>query len=179
MITLEEVRQRCRLEEEEGHWIWTGACNQLGRLPVIYAPDLSAGGVLKTQTGMRAVWQMHTGKPIPAGHRVARTCKHSLCLNPACMVCASSKVHGARTTASGHLQGRINRIVANRAINRKASKLTPALLREIQASSESSIAMGVRLGISPYVVRRARTGRIISFAPVGGVFSGLAARSSS
>lgn len=173
MKTLDEIRGRCRITED-GHWLWAGSLRPDGRAN-IYAPDCTNGG-MSTQPGPRAVWHCKTGKAIPKGWRAFGTCDERACCNPEHVACASEKTLGRWVAKKGILKGQTKRILANRAIGRARSKLTPELIAEIQASSETGVALADRLGLGTTLVSKARRGKAIAFAGAGaGMFSGLIA----
>jgi hypothetical protein len=172
MRTLEEIRERCVITED-GHWLWRGSLRVDGRAN-IYAPDYTKGG-MSVQSGPRAVWHCHTGQPIPAGFRAYGTCDERACCNPKCIACTSEADFGKWLVKKGKYKGKVRRILANRAILRARSKLTPALIDEIRVSPEAGIVVAQRLGLSPSVVSKVRRGTHKSFQPAG-MFSGLGAR---
>ena len=63
----------------------------------------------------------------------------------------------------------------NRAIGRARSKLTADLIREIQISPETGVALAARLGMGTTLVSKARRGEARSFQSAG-IFSGLGSR---
>lgn len=169
MKTLEDIRGRCRIDAD-GHWIWTGAVRPNGR-PTIHAPDYTKGGMC-AQCGPRAVWHCLTGRAIPPGHWVYGLCEEKLCLCPKCITCCTPDEFGHRLAESGAWKGKTNRILANRAIGRRRSRVTAELIAEIQASAETGLAIARRLNLSQTLVSKARTGQCTSHAG-GGLFAGL------
>jgi uncharacterized membrane protein (DUF4010 family) len=67
----------------------------------------------------------------------------------------------------------MTRIVANRKIGKKRSVLTNELIAEIRSSPETGSQLVARLGIGRSTISKVRTGQATSFAPVGGIFTGL------
>lgn len=173
-MNIEQIKDRCRIDEFTGCWLWTGA--KSSGWPRIWAPDYTLhSGELRTQTGRRAVWHVKTGKPIPSGWRVFGTCQARNCVNPAHMICEPTAQQGQKVAASGKLKGNIRRITANRATGRKRSSLSPALIAEILESPETGLQLERRLGVSRTTVSRVRTRKALAFDAVGGLFSGLLA----
>lgn len=171
MKTLAEIRARC-VVTEDGHWLWRGALRPSGRAN-IYAPDYTLGG-MKPQVGMRAVWHIQSGKPVPKGWRVFGTCDEMACVAPDHIVCRSDIANGAMQRRTGALRGKTRRILASRATGRARSKLTPELITEIQSSPETGEQLAQRLRLSASTVSKARRGEARSFQGAG-IFSGLLA----
>jgi hypothetical protein len=170
-MTLDDIKDRCFIDDD-GCWIWRGG--KSGGVPKVYAPNFSKPGApMESQVGRRAVWQIVNNKPIPPCHRVYKTCEKARCLNPAHMRCGSNAQVGAFIAKSGVLKGSAKRIAANRLIGRKRSTLTPALIAEIQQSSETGLQLAQRLNLGREIVSRARRGEIKAFAPIASPFSGL------
>jgi hypothetical protein len=172
-LALAELRGRCRVDDE-GHWLWVGA-NSDG-YPRIWAPDhTNHRGAMKSQHGRRAVWHLRTGKAIPNGWRVFSTCGVRACINPAHLVCEPTAKHGEKVAASGQFKGVVARIVANRAIGRKRSQLTPELIEVIRSSDATGEALAAELKLHRNIVSKVRNRKALSFDAVGGVFTGLLA----
>lgn len=172
-MTLEDLRQRCRMED--GHWIWIGAMSE-GR-PKIWAPDHTSGdGQMRSQPGRRAVWHVKHGKALPDGWRVFGTCERGDCIAPHHLEAKEPAEKGAEVAASGKLKGRIVRIAANRAIGRRRSVLNQELIGEILSSNESGEALAARLKIGRTTISKVRMGKSRAFEPVGGLFTGLMGR---
>lgn len=172
MKTLEDIRQRCVIQD--GHWLWRGSLRPDGR-PNIWAPDYTKGG-MQTQCGPRAVWHCSTERPIPPNWRAYGTCDERTCCNPAHVRCTSEPDYGRWLAEQGVYKGKTSRILANRAISRARSKLTPALIAEIQASPETGVALAARLNMGTSTISKARRGESLAFAGAGaGMFTGLVA----
>lgn len=170
-MKLEDLKGRCRIEG--GCWIWAGSVTKQG-IPRVWAPDFTLhGGEKRAQTGRRAMWHVKTKKPIPEGWRVFGTCGEAACINPAHAICEPVADRGKRVAEAGDLKGSVRRIMANRAIGRLRSGMTPDLVNEINRSPESGQALARRLSISPQVVSKVRTGKLLCLQPVGGLFTGL------
>lgn len=171
MRTLEEIKGRCVITED-GHWLWRGALRPDGR-PNIYAPDYTiAGGAMRTQCGMRAVWHCIHREAVPAGYRVVGVCEEKTCCNPACIRCWSEEAFGRWIRRSGAYKGQTKRILANRATSRGRSVLTPERIAYIQASPKLGYELAAELGISKSSVSKARRGESAVFQGAG-LFSGL------
>lgn len=176
--TIDQIKANCHVCEETGCWLWRGALSD-GQWPRVYASNYAKaddGSVKTVQTGTRAIWQAKTGRAIPKGWRVWRTCQHdhsNLCLNPEHTICANNAVHGARLAKTGVWKGQVSRIAANRATGRKRSAITPELHAEILGSNETGQALARRTGLNRSVISKVRTGQMQCLAAVGGVFGGL------
>jgi hypothetical protein len=168
--TLQEVRDRCRIED--GHWLWGGPVDA-GCIR-IHAPDYNKGGKQTSQQGRRAVWYIKHKKPIPAGWRVYVTCDESMCLNPAHIECMDPKEWGRRKSQAGDWKGVTARIIANRKASRKRSHIKDqSMLEYILTSPKTGMELSDELGVSRSTISRVRVGRATAFAPVGGLFTGL------
>lgn len=135
---------------------------------------------MKVQPGLRAVWNCAYEQPIPKGHVVYGICEHMDCCNPKCIRCGTRAEYGLWRSKSERHKNNINHILANRAISRGRSKVTPELMKEIQTSPENGRAIAARLGLSTTTICKVRKGKYKSFADAGlGVFSGLITQASS
>jgi hypothetical protein len=171
MRTLEEIYGRCVLDDIAGCKLWRGCTDKFG--PRIYAPDMRHGGQLKTQYGRRAVWQLVNKQPLPKGWRVFGTCGNPACLEYKHIEASTTAARGRKIAESGAQKGLMTRIVANRKIGKKRSVLTNELIAEIRSSPETGSQLVARLGIGRSTISKVRTGQATSFAPVGGIFTGL------
>lgn len=170
MRTIDEVMGRCRIDDD-GCWIWTGAMSK--GLPKVYAPDLGEAGAMRSQLGRRAVWQMVNEKPVPEGFRVYGRCLKPACLNPECISCGFASQWGAHLSRSIKSRSTVGRQLNSRKIGRSRSVLTPELIAEIQASSETGRAMARRMGVSEQTVSKAKLGKLACFQPLSSPFAGL------
>jgi hypothetical protein len=171
MKTLDEIHGRCVPDSITGCKVWRGHCDKYG--PRIYAPDLSDGGAMKVQYGRRAVYQLATGQALASGWRVFGTCGNAACLEFGHMQACTPAERGLEVAEIGSQKGKMTRIVANRLIGQRRSKLTPDLIAEISASTETGLALAARLGLGRTTISKVRKGQALSFMPVGGLFSGL------
>lgn len=171
MKTIEEIQGRCRITPE-GHWLWAGSLRHDGRAN-IWAPDYTRGG-MSVQSGPRAVTHCSTLRPIPAGWRCYGTCDEPACCNPEHVTCTTEVAFGRWLKKAGKFKGKTTRILANRAIGRARSKLTPELIAEIQASSETGRALAARLSVGTTLVSKVRRGQARAFTgAAAGMFSAL------
>lgn len=156
MRTLEEIKGRCFIDAE-GHWLWRGA--QRKGVPFVYAPNHARGGHMSSQCGYRAVYHCAKGVAVPEGYRVFNTCGNPACLNPEHSRCASDLAYGRYVRSKGTQKGQIRRILANRAIALKKTKVTPEIVTQILATPGSCINAGAAFGVSAFLVWRIRNGR--------------------
>jgi hypothetical protein len=157
-MTLEDVRQRCYVDEITGCWHWRGGFS-VG-VPRIYAVDPATDEKTAT-TGMRAVKMLETGKAIPKGRIVYRCkCRADDCVNPEHLRIGTKSEQGAMLRRTKELRGDPLRALINRnnAAKRGYVKITPALAEEIRRSDEIGVALAKRLGISESTVSRYRNG---------------------
>lgn len=172
-MSLQRIKDGCHIDELTGCWIWKGAMSA-NRYPRVHAPDHGQGGAKRVQTGARAVWQAHTGKSIPPGHRVYHhKCQHEACLNPAHLACGPTGDWGRTVSQSNQWKGQPKRISANRAIGRKRSVVSLQTLQDIQASEETGRALALRLGLNESIVSKAKRGQLTSLQVLANPFAGL------
>lgn len=177
MKLLAEIRDRCRIEGS--HWLWMGATSAGG--PNVWAPDFTRDpeGSKRNQRGPRAVWHIKTGKPIPAGFRVFKTCTEPLCVNPAHLECIPTAEWGRRLREEGTWKGDLRIIARNRKTARGRTAMTPQKAQVILASPDKGHrALGRELGVHHQAVARVRSGEFTSLMPVASIFSGLGANDS-
>ena len=172
MRTIEEVKGFCRVDDITGCWVWAGAIDR--GVPKIYAPDWSAhNGAMKTQTGQRAVWHITNRRFIPKGWRVYSTCRTACCLNPQHLKAASNAQWGRDRAATGELKGNIKVRTHVRKLGQARSELTHETYIEVMTSTEKGVDIAKRLGITESTVSKARTGVLVCFQPLSGMFTQL------
>ncbi len=175
-MNLEDIKDRCTLDEDTGCWHWKGALSN-GKWPRIRAPNhCKPGSPMQAQTGRRAVWHIKTGVAIPQDHRVYGTCTDPQCLNPEHMRCGPPRDWGKHAAKTGVYKNNVKRQIASRRTGRSRALLTPALIFEIQNSTETGREISRRTGLSAQTVSKARNGKSVCFEPIGGFASGLGAR---
>lgn len=155
MRTLEEIKGRCFIDAD-GHWLWRGALRK--GVPFVHAPNHARGGHISSQCGYRAVYHCAKGVAVPEGYRVFNTCGRPDCLNPEHSRCASDKAYGRYIRSQGAQKGQVRRILANRAIALKRTKVTPEIVSRILATPGSSVNVGAEFGVSGFLVWRIRSG---------------------
>ncbi len=168
-MTLNDIKARCRIDEETGCWVWTGAMTSDG--PVVWAPA-TPGGKKMAVRARRLIWPIVKGTKTPA--RVYVTCDCKACMNPAHLAGGTVKQHGAFIAKTGKLLNSVKRKAAARARGRMLTSLTPEKVAIILASDKPGTVLGPELGINHQTVSDVRTGRRgLCFQPIGSVFSQL------
>jgi DNA-binding transcriptional regulator YdaS (Cro superfamily) len=173
--TLEEVKGRCFVTDD-GHWLWRGGLRPDGRAN-IYAPDYSTGNadmVMSTQAGPRAVWHLHTGKPIPKGHRAYVVCPHANCCNPECIRCTDGHLQGLNARRTGRFKNSARHLAARRAISISRAVLSADQVEYVKASNKTGLELAAELGVSKSSVSKYRRGEHVVTAS-GLVFNPFAA----
>ena len=173
-MTSDQLKDRCRVDEITGCWMWAGALSE-GKYPRVWQAE---SGKMKAMPGRRAAW-LATGKTIPNGWRVYGTCDSLQCVNPAHVACGPVAEFGAQTRAKGSQRGNVRRIAANRATGRKRATLTPEQIAEIQGSAKTGQALAAEYGVSQQTISKARRGMATCHQAIGGMFSGLMAANDS
>lgn len=154
-MNLEQIRGRCRIDEETGCWHWTGAMNTdgaRGRVPVIWHEG-------RASSGGRVVFEL-SKRTIPKGQMVWRLCRCDDCLAPYHLRAGTRKEWGEWRKANGFASISPQAWAANMlAKRREARKSDPELAQIIRASSESGAEMARRHGLSKTAVSRIRLGK--------------------
>lgn len=154
--TLNDLRDRCRIDDEIGCWIWAGAAEN--NCPKVWCldPDRQKRRVM---SGPRSAWVL-AGRGSPGKLLVYHSaCTNSLCVNPAHLAIGTRAEAGARLREQGHLRGLPHRSAINRRNASGQSKYTPELKAEILASDEPNTHIGERLGIHHNTVSLIRRGQ--------------------
>lgn len=145
--TVADIKDRCRVDEFTGCWLWAGA--KKGTAPRPWIPGVGA-----TSMTMALQLVIHGTKPTPK-RMLVPTCHNVQCCNPAHRKWGtrSELFAGIRPTLS---PGHRARTTAGK---RAASNVcTAKIAAEIRASDEPVPALSARLGIHPTHVYRIRRG---------------------
>lgn len=160
--TLDDVRERCRVDEQTGCWHWLGAVTANGT-PRMYAVDLDRGDK-RVMPAHRAVWMIWTNG-LPGPRLIYRTCFVHDCVNPAHLNTAASRAEiGARLRASGKRKGTsLEQRRASVAKAMLASGITPTaehVVRAIRAEPAETTCtkLAARYGMAVQTVSRIRRG---------------------
>lgn len=158
MSTLQNIKDRCYVDDISGCWLWRGGLSD-DKHPRIYAPNLSKGGAMDVQTGARAVWQAHTGKPIPKGHRVYhKGCADHGCVNWEHLACGPTADWGRELTRKGCWKNQPKRMAANQAISRARSTVTTDQAAQVLRSNATGRVLSQETGLSVSLISRIRRG---------------------
>lgn len=165
MKTIDQIKDRCRVDEFTGCWLWAGAMVG-GKYPRIWQTE---DGEDKSMPGRRAAW-LALGRELPSGWRVYGTCESLSCVNPAHIKAGLTEEFGAHTRKTGSQRGNINRIKANRMTGRKRAALQPEQVAEVITSKETGLALAASHGVSMQTISKYRRHGLPCYEPVGGLF---------
>lgn len=138
---LEDLRQRCRIDEDSNCWVWGGGTTMIRGSEVAYA-HYSPDGIKATSKQMpagRAAW-IASGRKADKGQLVYRCCETKLCINPAHHKCGSRKEAGAFIAQTNRMKNSQKRIAAN--FKNYLKQATPI---EQVRQVEAAIASGKKL----------------------------------
>lgn len=160
--SLEDLRQRCRVDEQTKCWVWAGGTSVTKGYEVAYAnysPD-GESATRKQMPAARAAW-IASGRKAEKGRIVYRCCETKLCINPAHHKCGSRKEAGDFLAQTNRLKGSEKRIAAN---FKNRLKQTTSIDRV--KAVESAIASGKKryeiareLNIDLTTIRKISSGR--------------------
>lgn len=122
-------------EPNSGCWLWEAGMYAAGYGTI----GLDDGGV---DYAHRVSWELHHG-PIPEGAHVLHKCDVRGCVNPA---------HLFLGDQDSNMKDMARKLRAPR------SKLTPAIVQAIRASTEPTRALARLYGVDPAAIRLARRG---------------------
>jgi hypothetical protein len=154
--TVEDIRQRCRIDRETGCWHWGLAI--VDGSPKVHFVDWN--GRRRTCRGRRAAVILDRGKDVPRGYEVfpRLICQADDCVNPAhsrigtrAEVCRYLVQSGK--SKNGTKARHLREIVSRR------RKLTDEQVIELRTSTESTYKLAKRFGVSQYAAWSARVGR--------------------
>lgn len=168
MKTMSDIKGACVIDEISGCWLFAGALSKEGQAR-IWAWDYNKGR-MAALPGKRAVWYVRNGRAVPDGHRVYGTCEHQHCLNPAHIHCGTTAEWGQHMSRTGIHKNNAARSVASRRTGITRSVLTPESYQQALTSDLTGRELARRLGVSEQTISKARTGKLVCFVPMGGVF---------
>jgi hypothetical protein len=153
-----------RYIEEGDCLIWQGGCNG-GH------PSMRHEGEKKLVR--RVLWELANG-PIPAGKIMTTTCQDVRCINPehAMLTTMSKLTTELGPAVMGGLKRSANVSRAKRL--QPVAKLTPQIVRDIRASTETGAQWSRRLSIPESLVSKVRLHRV--WEDYSSPFAGLGAR---
>lgn len=155
--TLEDIRLRCRIDDETGCWIWSlGAVEGFPRIEL-----QPLGGKRRRVTGTTAIAILKTGAKPGKGMVAYCACCVNLCVNPEHVAVGTRAQHGAHITKSGRWKGSPARLKANRknVRNRASTKLSIHKAREIRASPLTEMELSRIYGVPASQIGSIRRGR--------------------
>ena len=142
--TLEDLRIRCRINEDTDCWLWSmSTCDGNPRVHVVI------GGASVKMTGKAAAYFLANGTRPIAGRHTYSVCHNKLCVNPEHIQIGTRIEHGAFIRRSGVWRNQPNRIAANRATvrSREATKLTVDIASDIRRSELTNAALAKLYGV--------------------------------
>jgi hypothetical protein len=158
--TLQDIRDRCRIDEETGCWIWAMAtswsqkanCSRK-KLPVCYY-----GPKGRNMSVIRLVVELRSGRPVPSSYRVWRTCGDEKCCNPAHLKSGTHAAWGNWWANSGRAKFTPDHKAAVRVSAARRGHLTPAQARQVILSDRPGAELAREYGVSQQVISRIRRG---------------------
>lgn len=159
MKTIEDVRQRCRIDEETGCWHWGGEMKSGkagSRVPAIYLFD-SLRQKHRVMSGPLAILEL-TGRRSTAKTMGWRGCLCDDCLNPKHVMGGTRVEFGSFVRAAGLFKNNPARFAANRKSARERSPMTPELAAEIRGSTLTGRELAAKHGLKVRHVSSIRTG---------------------
>jgi len=133
VTNLEELKQRTRIDDETGCWVWAWSTSGKSDYPV---PTVHLGvGVLgctkiTAMQAYRASW-LFSGKKIKDGHIVYRTCGNYLCVAPDHLKSGTRQEMYAYVSATNRNKGQPHRKLAN-AKNRQKMMMPPERVQAVE-----------------------------------------------
>lgn len=161
-LTLDTLYRYCT---EEGECLlWSLSCNSSGK------PQARLDG--KYWMVQRYVYSVLCGNQLAEGRRLSAKCGNMRCISPGCLISSTyggilrrSYATGGRSTLAEYAK-RLDMIVkAGR------TKLTPGIVAEIRASSETGVALAKKYGVGEGAIYAARNGRSWKGSASSSVFS--------
>jgi hypothetical protein len=157
---LEDLRQRCRIDEDKGCWLWGMSCDKNDGAPMVWVRR--ADGSQVKMRGRMAAMYLSYGRPLPPKHRAFPLwdcCQSKTCVNPGHTTSGTIAEWGDYIRRSG--QGKsIVKAAANRLTARtRLAKITMDDAREIRGSNESTYALARKYGIAQSAIWNIQRGR--------------------
>ena len=146
--TLDDLRDRCYVDDSTGCWHWRLAFTKEN--PQVWIQD-------RTVLGQRAALIL-AGKLAPNARRCWATCGNRDCVNPKHCRSGSYADWGAWVKATGNWRGNPATRAANVRNGQERSKLTAEQVAEILRSDETHTALGRRLGVHHSTISNVRRG---------------------
>lgn len=166
---LEDLRIRCRVDQDTGCWHYGG--KERRRQAGVVEPRVWLADKRSAVTVSKAAWLL-AGKVVRDGHTIWPRCRTYCCANPAHLLSGTKAQWGAWVADQGHMRGRPERVAVNRRIKLETGQcaLTMELAGWIRESSQTGRQIAHALGVSEQVISRARRGITYAPTPVASVF---------
>lgn len=154
IVTIDDLRQRCYVDEDSGCWHLRGANGE--RMPEKARHIVWSHAHMRRLTSTQAGWLLsHPGREIPAGRLVHRTCESHDCCAPAHLRCVTKAQFGKFQIATGRLKTPA-KVAAGRAAPSPHRKLSAELKQWLVESQQSGREAAHGLGITPSRASRLR-----------------------
>lgn len=155
--TVTDIRDRCRIEEGSGCWLWSLSLTRDGQ-PKCCAvlPD----GRHYQSTAGRICWMLSREQNVPRRKVIYRQdgCPKSCC-NPEHLRVSTKAQAGAAITRSGRLRGDPRRSLINLRNRCQSSvKLDHEKAATIRASDEPTAVLAAEYGVTTHTIREVRHG---------------------
>lgn len=156
IVTLEHVRERCHIDEDNGCWIWKRSFSRtaISSLPIAW---IAAKG--KTVSVIRWVYEQTRNRPL-GRMLVWRKCGNQSCVNPDHLMAGSRKQWGKWIAANGkpkrHVCTETRRQIR---IDTGRTVIDQAKADYIRRSEATGAQLARELGVSTKVVSQVRTGK--------------------
>lgn len=150
-MNLDQIKGRCRIDEETGCWLWSGAMSTDaggGRVPIVWHEG-------RASSALRVVYAL-SGRTVRKGEIVWRACRHDHCLNPAHLLSGTRKQWGAWRKANGFAAIRPEAWAASMLAKRKDGELDSDTVSMIRSSPETGAELARRLNVSKTAISRVR-----------------------
>lgn len=173
LTTVEDVKQRCIVDDFTGCWHWKGGARsdpKGRRIPQLWVFD-TLRKEFRCMSGPLAILELE-GTRTPEMQRGWRVCLCSDCLNPAHILGGTVKEWGNWLRNHGYWKGQPARIAAGRKNARARSDVTPEII-ELAKAAPTGRAAAAALGITESHASKIRLGRIWAdgTAPGASVFT--------
>lgn len=154
--SIEDLRERCFIDEHTGCWHWRMAFNQGSPRVWVHL----GGGERLAMRGRRAALVLSTGKQVPRGFLVwaVRHCKSDDCVNPAHCKWGPKSEWGRDLSKRGTIKNRPSKIRAGREAGRKRRALTDEQAAYVRSSGKSIKDLAAEFGVSRALIGEIRRG---------------------
>jgi hypothetical protein len=158
IATVEDIRRRCRVDEDTGCWHWLMAqCEGVPRLHY-WHPTTNER---KTGKGRRVALVLARGSDLPKGHIAweKNCCGSADCVNPAHSRHGTKTQWGEWLAATGRVKDLPSKCAgARRGWEKRGRKITPEGAQLIMTSFKSQRELAEELGVSQYAIWCVRQG---------------------